>query len=507
MNALGEAGGGFILALSFALLLQRRLHGMLIVLGLQCATVAMMAAQQAIWPVAGLELAWCALGLPWLLSRAEQAAAWAAPAPATLAAATALATVCLPLGASGTGLAVVLLGALLMAQWSRPAVLIVALGSLQAGAVAAGLATGARMILLAAPCLPTLGLVLYGGLDATPQFRDRPGRRSFARFAHELREADFIGCLLLLLAACVLPRFADAVPGPWKFDAPGVLALMLLSLSASTLRWPNGPIRAAPFGSLLIPGAAVALLAANPILAWIGLAGATAVALRPQQRRMAGIGLGVSLFGSLTLHAATLPACVTLLVGLGCLAMLGPDLAILAAVFLLPLRAELGPVAGLDSLLMTAGLLAVLLAVSVRHPRLNVLATLGQAGVVMFALGLDVPMARLAAVLQLVLLVLSRLALELAPEDGLLGMAVLLGLFPGFTLVLGATAADRPLLLLPLGSGLAALAWRMLRGLPAAPYKLRPSIAWLPLTAALLIGFVLPTPMATGLRMVAEHLW
>ena len=89
--------------------------------------------------------------------------------------------------------------------------------------------------------------------------------------------------------------------------------------------------------------------------------------------------------------------------------------------FLLRLRMELGAVPGLDSLLIVAGLLALLLALTAPGtPGLGRADDAGKGGVAVFALGLDVPEARLAAVLQLVLLVLARLALELAPEDGLL---------------------------------------------------------------------------------------
>ena len=306
--------------------------------------------------------------------------------------------------------------------------------------------------------------------------------------------------------SCGLPWFAGTVAGPGRLDPIGVLAAILVSLLVWLLRWPafarltghasgvareDGPMPhpVLPLGgTLTTAGACVAVLADRPILAWTGLVLATAAsvaAVSPRQTRLAGLGLGLVLFGNVTASAAARPAGVTLLVGLACLAAISPELAGLAALLLLRMRVTLGAVPGLDPLLIAAGLLALAIAITglarPRPNRLATLATLGQGGVAVFALGLHAPDASFAAVLQLVLLVLTRLALELAPSEGLprlvalAGMAGLppFGLFPSLALLLAATAAHAIWLMLPLLAGLAALGWLVLRArtgrtLPAA---------------------------------------
>lgn len=520
MSILAESGDGALLALSFALLWQRRLPGMLAILALQGVVAALLAAQAGAWPLASIELVWGAAGLPWLLSRTPASPPWPATTVASLAAGAALGAVCLPIGAAGLGLAVSLLAGLLIALRPDPKVLVAGLGSLQAGVVAAGLASGTGgPSLLAAPVLPALGLVLCGAGAGFPVQPVRAVCRILSAAVTELAYADFVLCLLLTLFACALPWLGGMVPGPWRFDPVGILAAVLVSLTVCALRWPARVQHAAPLGIIVTLGAFVAVLADRPVLAWAGLAVAgTAAAAGSRHGRIAGIGLGLTLFGSITLHGATLPACVTMLVGLGCLAAVSPELTALALLFLLRLRGELGPLAGIDPLLIAAGLLALLLAVTglttTRPARLPVLATLGQAGVAVFALGLDVPQARFVAVLHLVLLVLTRLALDLAPEGGLPSTAALaglaglppFGLFPSLALLLVATTAQAPLLLVPLVAGLAALGWPVLRAMPPGRWRLTPSPAWLPLAAALLIGLILPGPLGAGLHLVAEQL-
>ncbi len=547
MSVLVTSGAGIVLALSFALLWQRRFGGMLVVLALQNLVVAIVAAGHGLWSVAAVELLWGAVALPWLLSRRPNPRPLP-PAGETglLAAGATLAAVSLPLGAVGAGLAVALLGGLLLAARPQGGIQVVGLGTLQAGIVLAGIAAGAELVLLAAPCLPALALAagVEGGL-ATPDINRRA--RDLSSPARLLALLDFAGCGVLLLLACGLPWFAGTALGPWRLDPIGILAAVLVSLLACLLRWPAtavgsrgglavaAPDAAAPQatlplrGTLVTAGAFVAVLADRPVLAWTGLAIATTATVAtasPRQARLAGLGLGLTLFGSVTLSAAALPAGVTLLVGLACLAAAGPELAGLAALLLLRVRASLGPVHGLDALLIAAGLLALLIAIgglaspsgssrgSRQATRLPMLATLGQAGVAVFAFGLHTPEASFAAVLQLVLLVLTRLALELSASDGLprvvalAGLAGLppFGLFPSLALLLAATTARATWLMPPLLVGLAALGWLVLRGVPAGPYRLRPTIAWLPLVAVLVLGLMMPGPVGAGLHLVAEQL-
>ena len=603
---LAESAGGVALALSFALLWQRRLPGALTVLALQSAVVALAAAGQAGWPLALAELGWGAVGLPWLLSRTPAPPMRVAAAGAGIfAAAAALTAVALSLGRIGPGLAELLLGVLFVAVRPGPAMLVAGLSSLQNGVALAGLACGGGAALLTAPLLPAVvlgwfwarrlsrpsqsplsqpppsqsppsqpppswrakaryprlpsardgegvdggpspamtgatgaaatgeaatgeamtGPAATGGLTASPPAvtGEKPPAPTLAAW---LKLVDFAACLLLLLLSCALP-WLGALPGPWRLDPFGILAAILVSLVAASLRWP-GPGRGGPVrlgGCIIAAGALLAVLAGTLPLVWIGLAiaasGAVAAA-SARHRRLAGLGLGFALFGSLTLPAEPLPAAAVLLVGLACLGSLTPEFSALAALLVLRLRGLLVGVpdtAGLDPLLLAAGGLALLVAVgglatARADRRLPAFAMLGQTGVAVFALGVDTPEATFAAVLQVTLLALTRLALELAPAAGLPRMAALaglaglppFGLFPSLALLLAATASGSPGLLLPLTAGLAALAWLVLRQLPAGPYRVRPELAWLPLAALLLFGFAMPGPLDASLRLVAGAL-
>ena len=77
------------------------------------------------------------------------------------------------------------------------------------------------------------------------------------------------------------------------------------------------------------------------------------------------------------------------------------------------------------------------------------------------------------------------------------------GLFPSLALIMLATAQRFPWLLLPLGAGLAAVAWRLLLQLPAER-RLLASPAWLPLALLLIAGFAMPDPMLAWFRLAAR---
>lgn len=545
-DVLVQSGGGAALAMSFALLGLRRSGSMLTMLGVQSAVVALLAAGQGAWPLACVELVWGAIGLPWLLASRREAVRWSTEGGVMLLAAGAgLAAVCLPLGRIGPGLAIVLLSVLIVAARPGRDTPVVGLASLQNGAALAGLACGGGVALLAAPALSALVAAVASWPEsaeaALPARSVRAGRSHAASRRGEQGEqaeqviggrlspaitrgqvAEFGACTVLLVFSCALPWFGS-VAGPWRIDPLGVLAAILVSLVATALRWPAG--RAVPAhlgGGVMTAGAILAVLAGSLPLLWIGLAIAAvgAMAGAPLRRmRMAALGLGFTLFGSLTLPAAPLPAMAAFLVGLACLGFVAPELAALAVLLALRLRGIVGSMAGLDPLLIAAGLLALLLAVTglattSRKQSLPTLGMLGQAGVAMFALGLDTPEANLAAVLQIVLLILTRLAMDLAPEGGLprlaarAGLAGLppFGLFPSLALLLAATAERFAVLLVPLLAGLGAFGWLVLRDLPPGVLRFRPALAWLPLAALLLIGFILPGPVGAGLRLVAGEL-
>jgi hypothetical protein len=136
---------------------------------------------------------------------------------------------------------------------------------------------------------------------------------------------------------------------------------------------------------------------------------------------------------------------------------------------------------------------------------------LAQAGAAAFAFGLGTDAGSLAGLLQLSFLALTQCAVLLAREDGVDRLAALaglagvppFGLFPSLALILAATASRLPWLLLPLGTGLAAIAWTVLLRLPTER-RLLPSPAWIPLALLLLAGFAMPDPLLAWFRLAAR---
>ena len=511
-----DAASGVVLGLCFALLWLRRPGALLLVVGLQSVAIAGAALALGRWPVALVQAGWGVCVLPLLLSRAArrwiilpvqlrpgQARPWAL----TLAAAL-LGLACLPIHRMGPALAVVLPGALAAIAQPGPLPRIIGFTALQSGITLAGLASGAGPLLLAGPLLPALAL---GGLVFRPSRTLIPA----------LRWAEFAGCALLFLLCCALPWFGT-LPWPFRADAQGLFAAILISAVVTLLRWPSLTAgQPVPTGVMLLIGALLAVLAAAPGLAWIGLAVCiAAVALNAPRRnqRLAGLALGLTLLGFTLLPAAPLVAEAGLMAGFACLALLGAELASLGV--LLVLRLPMAPHAGdLDPLLLAAGLAAMLagaapLLVRMSPGRTAPLAALGQAGAVVFALGLNTPAGHFAAVVQCLLLVLTRAGIaasggtgwpRLAAMAGLAGVPPF-GVFAGLLLILSATAARAPLLLVPFLAGWAGIAWPLLRDLPPAAGKFRPDLAWLPLALALLFGLAMPAPLADGLRLVAGSL-
>ncbi len=244
--------------------------------------------------------------------------------------------------------------------------------------------------------------------------------------------------------------------------------------------------------------------------------------------RLGCTGLGLALFGVVGLHAAAsalvLPATASAMLGYGVLAVLAPELTVAAAALILRMR----DAAPADPLLLTLGLAALLvaalgLAVPAGQRRTLALVGLAQGGAAVFAFGLGTEAGNLAGLLQLSLLTLTQCALLLARQGGLdrlaayAGLAGLppFGLFPSLALILLATTARLPWLLLPLGAGLAAVAWSVLLRLPAAqrppagksPAGMSPawaSPAWLPLALLLIAGFALPDSLLAWFRLAAR---
>ena len=448
-----------------------------------------------------------------------------------MAAGAVLAGLAATIPGTGLALAVILLGLLLVA--SRPLPMHQALGiaAMQNGLVLAAVAADLpnwRLALLAAPLLPAaaFGALWLGGDRARTALLMAP--RLVARIDAGL-------CGLALLLACALPWLRDAHGPFWRLDARAALVILLLAALAAAASWTQRDTTQV-WGSRLaiLAGTVLAVLSTAPLLSWLGMvlatlsaaAGALPVRAEAWRRlRLGCTGLGLTLFGTVSLHAIPpplfdtialhaipLPATACVMLGYGTLAVLAPELTVAAVALILRMR---GPAT--DILLLALGLTALLIAAlslaTARgsHHRTLRLVGLAQGGVAVFAFGLDTGGGSLAGLLQLSFLALTQCALLLAPRGGLDRLAALaglaglppFGLFPSLALIVAATAARLPWLLLPLGTGLAAVGWAVLLQLPAER-RLLLSPAWLPLVLLLIAGFAMPDPLLAWFRLAAR---
>jgi hypothetical protein len=117
------------------------------------------------------------------------------------------------------------------------------------------------------------------------------------------------------------------------------------------------------------------------------------------------------------------------------------------------------------------------------------------------AIGLGQPDGRFAALVLLILLILSRSANRLAEghRSGLAG-ATPLGVFPGLVLVVLAVSSHHAWLLLPLGAAFAPI----LLATPARVSSsiLTPTFGWLPLAIALFAGYCAPDGLVRWWRLL-----
>jgi hypothetical protein len=220
---------------------------------------------------------------------------------------------------------------------------------------------------------------------------------------------------------------------------------------------------------------------------------------------LAFTGAGIALFGLLMLPS--LPSALgyfSVFAGFIVIAAIIPDLAVVLVFLVLRLATQTQWPAGAEALGIGIALLA-LFACALRLTNLTgqhraTLLQLGQCSVVLLALCLGEADGRFAALVLMVLLILTgsaaRLAGGLASKLALAGLAGVppLGVFPGLVLVVMAVSGAEPWLLLPFGAALAPI---LLAGLPLHPvgFQLKtgiPSVSWLPLALGLLVGYCAP---------------
>ncbi len=549
MTAPALSAAGVAVALGFALLAKRRTGGVAMLCGAQAIVVAIGALAQGDVGVTLVEcaeaavLGWLALlPLPlwkgvggWGTGRTDpnpqhldpSPQPWSASRPKPtrgggvqiICAGAVLAGLAATIPGTGLPLAVILLGLLLVASRAMPSHQALGIAAMQNGLVLASVAAGLsdwRLALVVLPFLPALACcALWLGSDRA--------RTGLLLAPHPAAWIDAALCGLVLLLACMLPWQLGTYWPFWRLDPLAVHVIVLLAALAVAASWARR--HATPvWGSQLavLAGTMLAVASSAPLMSWLGMtlatAGAAAAALpvRAEAWRRLHLGctgLGLALFGAVALHAGTapLPASACVMLGYGTLAVLAPELTVAAIALILRMRG-----AATDDLLLAVGLAALLVAalgLAAHGPQRRTLTLVGlaQGGTAVFAFGLGTEGGNLAGLLQLSFLALTQCALLLAHDDGLDRLAALaglagvppFGLFPSLALILAATAASLPWLLLPLGAGLAAIAWAVLLRLPAERHLL-PSPAWLPLALLLIAGFAMPDPLLAWFRLAAR---
>lgn len=511
MTALAQGSAGVALVMVFGLLAIRQVSAAAILLGMQSLAVAIAALTQHQPLIAAATGLVNAIGITLLLrfmtqqsgaakgafSRPDVMVRWAALARMSQPAGgakfgilvgAALAALCQSCGPLALPLAVVLLSVVLAATRRHPLMRLIAVVSLQNGIGLAACLTTAEPLpalacfFLAVPFAATLlAIPLQPGI-----VRRDTGLPRWIRLR--------LGWTRLLLSVGLLAA-SLLVP----LDPIGAVFAPLIAFWGLAGAWVERERYGLPlvFHLAALKKLAFMLLAVGlvqPVAGWLCLATAMAAAVLPTARRgqdgvlLASCGAGLALFGLLTIPVAHAPmsfaplsfapvsfasvSFAAVFIGYAVVAAAVPDMGVIIGVLILRLAAQFHlPAIALGILIAVAlaGLAGCLLALLVRRGgRRTTPLQLAQVSVAAVALGLDSPQARFAALVLLVLLILTRSAERLSSVDrgGGVASAALAGLgglppfgvFPGLVLVLLAIGGDAPWLLLPVGAGLAVTA-------------------------------------------------
>ena len=553
MTALAQGSAGMALVMCFALLSTSQVGAAVILLAIQSCAVAVTAAvlQQPLMALPPLILA---AGF-WLLHR-EMPMFHAHTAPTGgaklgIGIAAVLAILCQSQGSLTLPSAVILLSILLATTRSHPLMQVVALVAAQNGlALAHALMTQPTLhavslpasLLLPIACL-ALPLPLVAGLLA-PAITSWPYRATSTKpLAQADPNSSRASATALRLATWCRARLAAAATALGWFDLGLAFAMFaatlivpldsLASVFAPLLgldgvmrsyarrnRFALTPTRR---GSALLQSGFTILVVCDPnlIVAWLALLAAIAMAVLPTMSRrwngavLALLAAALCLFGFLLLPAApSVLAYFSLFAGFVTIAAVVPDLAVVLAILLMRLSNQAPWPSGIETLgigIATVALLtcAILLTSSNRSHRIPLL-VLSQASIAALTICIGHPEERFAALVLLVLLILSRTAARItAGPVATLAIAGLgglppLGVFPGLVLIILALSAHDPWLLLPVGVALIPMAWASCpRQLPDfLPAIKTPSIAWLPLLLAVLAGYFAPNSLVHWWRIL-----
>ncbi len=520
----GQWVEGLAVTLSFAVLITARTETAARLSALQAAVVSLVVARQfpslAVMPLA-LAAAILLLGR-YCPAHADRVR------PASLCVGSTFALLALTFPGEHLALAVVILGATITATRRSAAMQILGLVSLQNGIILAATngpvaAIGTAIAML--PIVPSLaltGLWLNTTRDGASVLAAWPANTWF----------DAIACSVVLALTLLLPWLVPMGWGVMNVDAFVATVVLLSAMVATAASWAQRlhrrSTRPAGVRFILLLGAALAVLIDHPVASWLALVIATlaAASLSLPRRteawrrlRFGSVGLGMTLSGTIATAGAGAWAPVCIVVGLGMVACLSPELALAAVAMTVRHLHPLTDNAPVEMLMMVAGLAAIAVAGcrtllwGKRLPPLS-FTGLGLAGVALFVFGVDTPAAHVAALMTLVLLSLTESGLLLAGEGSFAQLAATAGLagvppfgtFPALALAIAATAARVPWMLLPFAAALGLFVWSIVTRLPAltpARSLLRAPYAWAPLVLALLVGFAMPQPVFAWLQSAA----
>ena len=531
---LAQGSAGLALVMCFALLVTSQLDAAALLLGVQSGAVA----------VAAAVLQRPLLGLPplilgasiWLLRHKtpmlEPRAAALGGAKLAIAAAAILAILCQSQGSLGLPLTVVLLSVLLAATRSHPLMQVIALVALQNGIVLAGCLIAEPPTLTASLLLPTACLVLPLPLAAgllVPAIASSPRYEPLARGKSWMPslplDASWLGWIDLALAAAL---FVATLIVPLDSLASMFAPLLgldgVLRVCARRNRKTRSPMRRATAWAQTACGI-VAVCAPDLMVAWLAVLAAMAAALLPTLSRrwrdavLAFIAAGLILFGMLLpatppVAAPSLLGAFSLFSGLAMVAAVVPDLAVVLVVLMLRLANQAAWPPEVQAIAAGIALIALLAcAIRLINPvRLHrvALLQLAQASIAALSISIGQAEGRFAALVLLVLLILSRSATRFngRPDVSLaiagLGGIPPLGVFPGLVLVVLTISAQDPWLLLGVGAALVPI---VLASTPRprpelSPRPISPSTVWLPLLLAVVAGYFAPDGLVHWWRIL-----
>jgi hypothetical protein len=515
MTALAQGSAGLALVMGFAMLVSGQLTAAVVMLVVQSVAVAITAVvlHQPLMAIPPLVLA-AGTGLP----RPDPIDPRTTPiggAKLGIAVGAVLAILCQSLGALALPATIVLLSILLAATRSQPLMQLMALVALQNGITLAGsliappaMDPTALLFPLACLALPLpIGVALLA-----PAWKDRGLPHLSAAW---LGWID-LGLSLAMLAATLIAPLTSLA----SVFAPLLALDGVVGSYVRRTRTALTPLRRA--AALARTGFTIlAVCAPDLTTAWLAILSALAMALSPSLfRRWSGavlgcLAAGLALFGIQLLSTApVLLGWFSLFAGFLTMAATVPDLAAVLVILVLRLATQVAwppdiQALGIGIAVVVLLASAVLLTNPARSYRASLL-SLGHASIALLAICTGQADGRFAALILLILLILSRAAARItrgpaaAPAIAGLGGVPPIGMFPGLVLVVLTLSAHDPWLLLPLGIALAPM---VLAGIPRrfpdfSPRPEIPSIAWLPLALAVLVGYLAPDTVGHWLHLL-----